>query len=615
MLASAHLLLLVLSAPLPPSAKLAEGPGGSATRAADSVTLRGPAAVLLGIRGAVRLQISASGSGGPLCLGTLDRHWPIAQPAERVKFWLVVAGMRPNMGLVAPRGATWTISSLTSIQARLPAPRRRFSEAVLPPALPAQWQPKGTLDAMPVMVGDEQFLSLQVDGIHATLPPSVQCRRGLRQPIPATAGNDTTLRKPVHVTIQGPPQIATFPQLFPFRPRAIGAFTPTICCLWAGEAWARITIQADGIAKSVPIKVHCAASYPAFGALAPPDASSETVAKLARLPLSVLAAPARALASLPPLKTGPEIIAYGDPQALRALSDRSDLRWLWITSAQQAASAPQGRLIVPISPSPPPASQPPHPSPSCTKAAASLSGAPAALSAMLCPPPAFAPASSGPASAAAEFWRALAQAYDLSALRTGLPQPLAKLPIVAAFAPTAPPPHPACLARAVAELVWSGAGIVLAPTQWLVDDAGKLTDLGRAFLNLELELSSAQPDLPPPETRFSSQTANTPITFWPFVRGEEGTVVICNTTGRRQEIAVEFRPPIARLHLLRFSPAGAVREMAMPYRFPELAVKLGRQLLLLSLDPGETAIANLWLRPCFSGWLRSVEPRPSAEER
>jgi hypothetical protein len=157
-------------------------------------------------------------------------------------------------------------------------------------------------------------------------------------------------------------------------------------------------------------------------------------------------------------------------------------------------------------------------------------------------------------------------------------------------------------ARAAAGLAYQGATGIFA--------AGP-PDSAPPWLDVMRELSAAVPVASPSETAFAATAAGAPVCYKPFLRGEEGTVAVANSSADVLEVACEPRAEPLEANLVRFAPGLApVRSHYMPFRFSQEAYDLGRPFIFLRMLPGETALLNLRVVDPSATWLRGVEERP-----
>jgi hypothetical protein len=606
-------------------AELRGGPGQ------PELWLRGGGGVLcaassLGTQTCVELRLVACHVAGsaPLRVGTNPQDaWPaLSVPSDgkdhQVKLRLL---RRADDGLFlgAAGGDGWRLRSWALGTWRPPKLEVLWAPTQVRPPLPADWQPAGPLDALPITVGQELHWRLTVGSVQVILPAKTPSLRGLREEFQADAFNQASDTAQVTVALEGPPWVWLPESSVPVKGQQHLRLRPQVASFWAGQTWAKLVLRSGAQQAAAPLQVHCAPAYPAFGFYLGPQASLSDLQAALQQPASLVMAPAGLVRELGPPRLGPEILAYGTAAQLADLAATPAAGWvrlacLWQDSAGQwaaglrqlAASAAVRqagwRLAV----------GPLH----TTVAEAGLAGdseqiaALAAgrelLSALIALAPrlpsllAVQAEVDGQKEQVATFWRALDEAFDPAPLRTQLRSAALPLPVGWVLREPAVP-DPALWTRCAASLLYQGAtGLLVA---WQSSAAAQ-----PPWLEAMRELSAAVPVLAPSSASEAAVSAGARVVYKPFLRGREGCLVVSNTAGGPVEVAVELRADPFEGHLVRLAPASEpVRTHAMPFRFPKEAFAVGRPLVLLRLAPAETAVLSVRLVDPQPTWLRAVD--------
>ncbi|MCX7598381.1 MAG: hypothetical protein N2512_05880 [Armatimonadetes bacterium] len=617
------------------------GEGGQAEKAADfggGVEIVGPAGWLAGsdalgdsARLLVRFRARRVSGTGPLLVGTgPEDAWPALDvPADETtrNFELVVtrpAGASVYVG--ATPGDRWLLGPPSTVAAPRPKIEQLWTPAKTTGPLQPDWQPYGLLDARVLTAAGRQMLKVTPGSLQIVVPPTVEVLRGLRDETKAEAINSAENDVSLTTMLEGPPWAWVPHTTVPVPPRQPFTLRPEFASFWAGETWVKLTFEASGQQASLPVRVKALPSYPAFGLFLGPQASAQELAEALTQPVSIVMAPARLWQSVGPPRLGPEGLAYGTADELIALAQDGAAGWCriaciwgepgaWAEQTQTLSASDAVRAagwMLAAGPLPTrlseegmmadesalPAVQ------SCAERLACIAAVPPTL-----PEVAVVEAQiTGVKPESVIFWRWVDRAVDAGPLRRQLTQAGAALPIIWAGLPapagagTTRGPELAVWCRAAASLAYAGATAILAPPQ----DSGL-----PLWLDVMRELSAAVPLASPCETDFASTASSRPVTYKVFVRGSEGTLAVSNSSGYTLEIACEVWAAPFEANLVRFAPAcEPLRTHTMPFRFPEDARKLGRQLIFLRMLPGETALLNVRLRDVSPTWLRSIEPRP-----
>jgi hypothetical protein len=496
--------------------------------------------------------------------------------------------------------------------------------AVAAEALPADWQPTGTLDAQVREVGQGRELIVSLRGLTVTLPAEVEATAGERHPVLLYADNKGEVDKTLTVALRLPAGGAMPSYSIPVRPRGTTAILAPCPAIRAGAQWAQFVFTVDTETKSAPVLLKVAPGYPA---LALPGAASDgwpagltwgeglagPAPRLARVPLSEASAAAQApawpalLQFVPTTQDSPAALAAAYRGVAAAQAQRGGEMAL-VTPTWDLQVTPQGLQ-------PPEAMQ--------AAFAAGLKASAQSVGLGVASLPALGVLTEKLDGKLTDrqtaFWSAFSHAYGLSPLREWLIQQNALRPKLLDLTSLAPAGEPRLelltLARLVVEECWQGAtGLVLDPRPGgllLTTAEGQpRVAVAEGLRELWRELAGATPLLvPSDEGGLCGTSVDSPVRVWSFLRGQEGLVVLANNTALSQEILVEPRVNPTQLQVLRLSAWGApvVRQMQGVFRFTEEARTRHQAAIYTRLAPGEMVALSLWLDvPADPSWLRSV---------
>ena len=582
----------------------------------------------------LRFRARRVSGAGPLLVGTgpQDALPALEVPsdnAERSFELLAVGPAGASLYIGAAPGDRWLLGPVAASA----APKRKIEQlwapAMAPPPLPPDWQPVGVLDARVLTAAGQQMLKVTPGSVQIVLPPAVEVLRGRRDEAKAEAINAAEDAVTLSTLLEGPPWVWVARTAVPVPPRQPFTLRPEFASFWAGESWVRLTFEAGGQQASLPVRVKASPSYPAFGFFLGPTASADELAAALRQPVSLVMAPARLWMSAGAPRLGPEGLAYGSAEDLIALAQDPAAGWCriaclwaepatWASQVEALAASQEVKAagwMLAVGPLPIELSQD-----GLRAGEASLVHLQACAGQLACvvaPPPPLPQVVVAEARVAGVkagglvFWREVDRRFDAGPLRRQLDQAGIRLPIAWACLPApsgvAPAREPdlAAWCRAAASLAYVGATAILAQLQ--------STD-PPPWLDVMRELSAAVPLASPCETDFASTSSASSVVYKVFLRGSEGTLALSNSSGAALEVACEVWAEPFEANLVRFAPGcEPVRTHTMPFRFPEDARKLGRQLIFLRMLPGETALLSLRLRDASPTWLRGIEPRPTVK--
>lgn len=176
------------------------------------------------------------------------------------------------------------------------------------------------------------------------------------------------------------------------------------------------------------------------------------------------------------------------------------------------------------------------------------------------------------------------------------------------------------LAKALIQVVAMGAnGFTLDGRARELDDIALLhadgtpnAPLMQVYGELCRELASAHPLAPPEGTALAAYEPGRPVTYRPFIRGDEGILALWNNTAQRQEVAVDVRSRPLQVRTLRISYPGelCVREFDGAFEWDALARRWGHPAVYLQVEPLQVVVMSLKLRGAHNAWLREVGPQP-----
>jgi hypothetical protein len=170
------------------------------------------------------------------------------------------------------------------------------------------------------------------------------------------------------------------------------------------------------------------------------------------------------------------------------------------------------------------------------------------------------------------------------------------------------------LARAAIEAFsWGAAGLCVDAGR-LSADGGGTSSVGEAYGELIRELAGVRALAAPAPTAVAGTVAGRPVTFRPFVRGDEGIVALWNNTSVTQRLAVEIRCRPTQVRLLRLSYPGTAwqREFVGDFDWDPLAKRYKQAAVYVDLAPLQVAVLSLKMLGTNAQWLREVGPRPAA---
>lgn len=223
-------------------------------------------------------------------------------------------------------------------------------------------------------------------------------------------------------------------------------------------------------------------------------------------------------------------------------------------------------------------------------------------------------------------WGALDKALSLQGLRDQLNQAGAALPLYARFSTgtgtAAPGLDALVMTRALLQVFSVGANGAAIPAVQekagglgLLDAQGQPVDaVSGTYAELGRELAGVRALAPPPDTQIAGYSGDKPITYRPFLRGDEGIVALWNNSGQRKAVAVEVRCRPWQVRLLRISYPGETcqREFDGSFEWDELAKRFRQPAVYVDVEPLQTVVLSLKLRGAHAQWLREIGEKPIA---
>jgi len=551
----------------------------------------------------------------------------------------------------------------------LPAPE-------VPDSLPVGWEPEGYLDGKITAVGSEEDVSLVVNNLEISLPTEVQASRGERHRVLVLVTSRSSREKLLTVSAQGPPGVRIPDFTVPIRGNGITRFYPTVQSMTVGSAWYKLTFSSGKESKSVPIKVHCYRGYPFFGCTwsAARPLGTEAIKALAEmgislhrifgqaedefatvvepLPADVVLAVAPGAGDLEPgAETLSDLARVGDRAAL--VGPQMPVGWQGSEEGTLAAQTNAfDQLLAELLPrtalaSPPfdvtrPASVP---QPLSAALEAGLGEKFGSIVARCTELPGAAAiqeaAGSRQAYALSSFWVNFDRRYDPVLLRASLTERGARLPLM--LIPAVGGIERArldalMLGRLIVDYCYQGAtGVTVfarpqdmvaayganeppaLPISLLDDNEQPRSEICAVYRELACELAAAVPLVASQEGDGFGVGDGAPLTYKPFLRGNDGIVVMWNNSGRWLDVAVETRCKPVQMQALRISYDGELiqrRFMGM-FHWSNEAKKNHQPAVYLRVAPLQIVVLTLKLDGGHNTWLKRIDrkPLPKKEQR
>lgn len=216
-----------------------------------------------------------------------------------------------------------------------------------------------------------------------------------------------------------------------------------------------------------------------------------------------------------------------------------------------------------------------------------------------------------PSDAPMTAWTHFDRAWSLAGVRGLLRAKQAELPLFASGVGGRSTGDPALdallLSRVILQVVSMGANGVTVPAQRLS------VAQAQAYSELTRELAGVRSLGPPPDTDLAGYAPGKPVTYRPFLRGNEGIIALWNNTARPQQVAVEVRLRPLETRLLRISYPGEVcrREYVPEFDWDATAKYQRQSAVYVELQPLQVAVLAIEFRAAHAAWLREVGPKPA----
>lgn len=526
--------------------------------------------------------------------------------------------------------------------------------AVFPEPLEPGWDPGGNLDARERRVLNQTELLLDVGGIAVSIPSEVDITRGSRSGIVTYCANRGTVDKELSITVQGPPDVRLPVWRIPVAAKRSMQFRVPVQRLLLDDCRLKLTFAVKDEAVSAPVLVHTRPAYPTTGlSWASADAlpTADELIAAARGGLGLHALPpsteAAAVQALLAADGGAcEYLLHPADGAVPALDasmmtpEGAGSRLGWAPHVAAEATAEQKRaalwqlagLLFTH-----------HYAPNLHSprlglvsgengaglrfadeqwaAAVDLQGcagvgADASLKSLVVAPPALPGATvlgatldGTPFAGPASYWTGVNAGCDLSGVRTAATEAGLDLPLSVSGLSAMPSGDRRIdalkLARAMTAAFYARAGAVLldASMATAADDP-----VMRMAQVLSAELSGSEPVVALGATETMSPRSDALVTYMPFLRGEEGILVIYNNSLQPLDVAVGLRSQPATVKCTRLCRDGEfVRtEFMHTFRLSERAKTLAQPGIYMWLDPLDVTIVTMRLADPYIGWTRGV---------
>ena len=529
--------------------------------------------------------------------------------------------------------------------------------AVLPEPLEPGWDPGGNLDARERRVLNQTELLLDVGGIALSIPSEVDITRGSRTGIVTYCANRGSIDKELSITVQGPADVRLPQWRLPVAAKRSMQFRVPVQRLLLGDCRLKLTFTVKDQSVSAPVLVHTRPAYPTTGlswvsADALPSVDELIAAARGGLSLHALppsthtaaveallaadggaceyllhpadgAEPALDASMMTPegagarLSWAPHVAAEATAEEKRAALWRlagflfahhyapnlhgprlglvsgehgaglrfADGQWPAAVDLQGCAGVGADASLKSLVVTPPPL-------PGATVLGAALDGVSMA----------------GPAS----YWTGVNAGCDLTGVRAAATEAGFDLPLSVSGLSTMPSGDRRIdalkLARAMTAAFYARAGAVLldASMAHTADDAAD--PVMRMAHVLSAELGSSEPVVALGATETMSPRSDALVTYMPFLRGEEGILVIYNNSLQPLDVAVGLRsqPITVKVTRLRYGDEFVSTQFMHVFRFSERATTLAQPGIYMWLDPLDVTIVTMRLADPHIGWTRGV---------
>lgn len=220
-------------------------------------------------------------------------------------------------------------------------------------------------------------------------------------------------------------------------------------------------------------------------------------------------------------------------------------------------------------------------------------------------------------------WLHFDRSWDMSALRGRLRDSEAYLPFLAQGVGGLSTGDEALdallLSRVILHVFAMGANGLSVPARasdpahiaFLSPDGKPNEALLQVYGELTRELAGVRALAPLVDTEVAGYRPGKPVSFRPFLRGDEGIVALWNNTQAAVGVSVEVRIRPQQLRLLRISYPGELcqREYISEFEWDKTARHWRHPAVYLDLQPLQVVILSLKFTGVHEGWLSQVGPK------
>ncbi len=529
--------------------------------------------------------------------------------------------------------------------------------AVIPEPLEPGWDPGGNLDARERRVLNQTELLLDVGGIAVSIPSEVDITRGSRTGIVTYCANRGSIDKELSITVQGPPDVRLPEWRLPVAAKRSMQFRVPVQRLLLGDCRLKLTFTVKDQSVSAPVLVHTTPAYPTTGLSwisAGVLPSAEDLAAAASSGLSqhesLLAADVAVVQALLAADGGAcEYLLHPVEGAVPALDasmltpEGAGARLGWAPHVAAEAAAEDQRVALcqlagslfthhyaPNLHSPSLGlvsgengaglrfADEQWPTAVDLQGCAGV-GADASLKSLVVAPPPLPGATVlgaaldgvsivGPSS----YWTGVNARCDLTGVRAAATEAGFDLPLSVSGLSTMPSGDRRIdalkLARAMTAAFYARAGAVLLNAS-MAHTADEAADpIMRMAHVLSAELVGSEPVVALGSTETMSPRSDALVTYMPFLRGEEGILVIYNNSLHPLDVAVGLRSQPITVKVTRLCRDGELvrTEFMHTFRFSERAKTLAQPGIYMWLEPLDVTIVTMRLADPYIGWTRGV---------
>lgn len=561
-----------------------------------------------------------------------------------------------QVAIGADGAATWLVDSVELIRTELPAAEAAANEAVVEPALPQGWEPDGLLDAFERGLGRGRELIVTVGALTIRFAPEVTAQRGHRGALRLSVTNGAASARELTLSASGAPGFFVPQRTVNIRAGRDTVFDASLQAFFVGSRWARVTFASGGERASAPVLVTSEPSYPATGAaFTTSEPTAEELAAVSDLNLQLVAACVHAdkagrATELPSSLT--RLLLLGttwSEDALRTAASALVGEAGFMALYHRPEERPEADLVArtrilrtALDDCPEPVyllshpldlrrDGPLRPSDDDMAMIAQLAGAGTIVAPALRLPPVRARAAGrvsidGSDVAAVQPPRdEIALERDIDALSASLREHR-RMPMffseIAGRSSGCETGDAMTLARILALCAHQGVtGFTLfarpseapegADAFSLLDEAGDVRGIvARTVSEISRELAAAVPLAAVQQSQEIGTRRGAAVSFRPFIRGDEGVLVLWNNTASSIELMVEVRTEPLDVHTVSVGLHGVRRDYIGSFHFSDDAIALNRPSHFVTLAPHEFKIISMQLARPHAAWLVAVERKP-----